>query len=78
MDLELHLLRVLVLHRAVLPQLVLPQLVLPQLVRPQLVAVQAVAGAVVPVALLLRTVTDAPSLQLGFSFLKPSFVALKS
>ena len=68
MDLELHLLRVLVLHRAVLPQLVLPQLV----------AVQAVAGAVVPVALLLRTVTDAPSLQLGFSFLKPSFVALKS
>ena len=65
MDLELHLLRVLVLHRAVLPQL------------PQLVAVQAGAGAVVPAALLLRTVTDAPSLQLGFPFLKPSFVALK-
>ena len=62
MDLELHLLRLLVLHRAVLPQLV---------------AVQAGAGAVVPAALLLRAVTDAPSLQLGFPFLKPSFVALK-
>ena len=49
MDLELHLLRLLVLHRAVLPQL--PQL-------PQLVAVQAGAGAVVPAALLLRTAAE--------------------